>query len=123
MKTTISTLLTSILITLTASAAPTLFVETSITQLNAKGVKEVLAAPSVAVESGKLATIQVAKLEYSITPTLLGNGTVDLRAVLTERNGEKKDQLASLRMNVGVGKVAEIKVGQMAITTKTSLAK
>lgn len=123
MKNTICTLLTSILLTLTASAAPTLFVETSITQVNAKGVKEVLAAPSLAVESGKLATIQVGKLEYSITPTLLDNGTVDLRAVLTERNGEKKDQLAAPRINAGLGKVAEIKVGQIAITTKTSLAK
>ena len=123
MKNTICALLTSILITLTASAAPILLVATTITQQNAKGGKHVLAVPSIAVESGKLATIQVGKLEYTITPTLLDNGTVDLRAVITGHNGEKKDKLSSPRINIALGKVAEIEVGKVAITFKTSLVK
>ena len=123
MKTTISTLLASILITLSASASPALLVETTITEHHAKGGKDVLAAPSITVESGKQATIQVGKLEYAITPTLLDDGTVDLRAILTERDGKKADKLAAPRIKAKLGLVAEIQIGQLAFSTKTSLAK
>ena len=123
MNTTISTLLASILITLSASASPALLVETTITEHHAKGGKDVLAAPSITVESGKQATIQVGKLEYAITPTLLDDGTVDLRAILTERDGKKADKLAAHRIKAKLGLVAEIHIGQLAFSTKTSLAK
>jgi type II secretory pathway component GspD/PulD (secretin) len=123
MKTTINTLFATILITLTASASPALLVETTITEHHAKGGKDVLAAPSITVESGKQAIIQVGKLEYAVTPTLLDDGTVDLRAVLTERDGKNADRLAAPQIKSELGQVAEIQIGQLAFTTKTSLAK
>lgn len=101
MKTTINTLLATILITLTASASPALLVETTITEHHAKG----------------------GKLEYAVTPTLLDDGTVDLRAVLTERDGKNADRLAAPQIKSKLGQVAEIQIGQLAFTTKTSLAK
>ena len=123
MKTTINTLLATILITLTASASPALLVETTITEHHTKGGKDVLASPSITVESGKQAIIQVGKLEYAVTPTLLDDGTVDLRAVLTERDGKNADRLAAPQIKSKLGQVAEIQIGQLAFTTKTSLAK
>ena len=123
MKTTITTLLATIVITLTASASPALLVETTITEHHAKGGKDVLMAPRITVESGKQATIQVGKLEYAVTPTLLDDGTVDLRATVTERDGKKADKLAAPRIKAKLGQVAEIQIGQLALKTKTSLAK
>lgn len=123
MKTTLNTFLATILITLTASASPPLLVETTITEHHAKGGKDVLGAPRIIVESGKQAGIQVGKLEYTVTPTLLDDGTVDLRAILTERDGKKAHKLLAPHINAKLGEVAEIQVGQLAITTKTSLAK
>lgn len=123
MKTAITTLLATILIAFTASASPALLVETTISEHNTKGGKDVLVAPRVTVESGKQAIIQVGKLEYAVTPTLLDNGTVELRATLTERDGKKADQLAVPRITAKLDQVAEIQIGQLAFTTKTSLAK
>ena len=123
MKTAINTLLATIVITVTASASPALLVETTITKHHTKGGKDVLTTPHITVESGKQAIIQVGKLEYAVTPTLLDDGTVDLRAILTERNGKKADVLAAPRINAKLGQVAEMQTGQLAITTKTSLAK
>jgi hypothetical protein len=123
MKTTVTSLLATIAMAFTASASPSLLVETTITENHAKGGKDVLAAPSITVESGKQASIQVGKLEYAVTPTLLDNGTVDLRAVLTERDGEKVDRLAAPQIKAKLGKVAEIQIGDLTFTTKTSLAK
>jgi len=123
MKTTIITLLATIVITLTASASPALLVETTITEHHAKDGKDVLLAPSITVESGKQASIQVGKLEYAVTPTLLNDGTVDLRAILTKHDGKKADKLAAPRIKAQLGQVAEIQIGQLAFTTKTSLVK
>jgi type II secretory pathway component HofQ len=123
MKTAITTLLTAIAITLSASASPALLVETTITEQHPKGGKDVLAAPRITVESGKKATIRVGKLEYTVTPTLLDDGTIDLRAVLTEHNAKKADKLAEPRIIAKLGQIAEIQVGSFALATKTSLAK
>lgn len=122
MKTTITVLLVTIATSI-ASAPPTLLVQTTITEYHAEGVKDVMAAPTVAVESGKQAVIKVGRLEFAITPTLLNAGTVDLRAILTERDGEKANTLTAPRIHAELGKVAEIKVGQRVFATKTSLAK
>jgi len=63
-------------------------------------------------------------LEYAVTPTLLDNGTVDVRAVLTERNdGKKAEKLAAPRIKARLGEKAEIRVGNVAFQTTTSLAK
>ena len=123
MKTTIITLLATIVITLTASASPALLVETTITEHHANGGKDVLLAPSITVESGKQASMQVGKFDYAVTPNLLNDGTVDLRAILTKHNGMKTDMLATPSIKAQLGEVAEIQIDQLAFTTKTSLAK
>ncbi len=123
MRTAITTLLTAIAITFSASASPALLVETTITEQHPKGGKDVLAAPRITVESGKKATIRVGKLEYTITPTLFDDGTIELRAVITEHNGKTADKLAEPRINAKLGHTAEIQVGPFALATKTSLAK
>ena len=123
MKKTINTLLATIVITLTASAAPVLLVETTISEHHAKGGKDVLLAPRIIVESGKQASIQVDKLEYTIIPTLLDDGTVDLRAALTKQNGKQADKLAAPRIKAKLNQAATIQIGDLAFTVKTSLAK
>jgi hypothetical protein len=124
MNTTIHALFVALAISTVAGAAPNLVIETTITQTNAKGGKELLAAPRVTVESGKEAVIQIGKLEYALTPTLLDNGTVDVSAVLTERTeGKKAEKLAAPRIKVRLGEKTEIRVGNIAFETTTSLAK
>ncbi len=123
MKITFSVLSLIFIFNFTASALSALLVETTIAEINAKGEKSVLTAPRVIVESGKQAVIRVGSLEYAVTPTLLGDGTVDLRATLTKRDGKKADQIAAPRIIAKLGQTAEIKVGTLAFKAKTSLAK
>ena len=100
-----------------------LLVETTINEHHAKGGKDVLLAPRIIVESGKQASIQVDKLEYTIIPTLLDDGTVDLRAALTKQNGKQADKLAAPRIKAKLNQAATIQIGDLAFTVKTSLAK
>ena len=123
MKTTINTLLATIVITLTVSASSALLVETTITEHHAKGGKDVLLAPRMIVESGKQASIQVNKLEYTIIPTLLDDGTVDLRTTLTKQNGKQADKLAAPRIKAKLNQAVTIQIGELAFNVKTSLAK
>ncbi|MEI7807740.1 MAG: hypothetical protein WCJ07_04560 [Verrucomicrobiota bacterium] len=123
MKTTINTLLATIVITLTVSASSALLVETTITEHHAKGGKDVLLAPQITVESGKQASIQVNKLEYTIIPTLLDDGTVDLRTTLTKQNGKQADKLAAPRIKAKLNQAVTIQIGELAFNVKTSLAK
>ena len=62
MKTTVTSLLATIAMAFTASAAPTLLVETTITENHANGGPDVLKAPAISVESGKQATVKIGKL-------------------------------------------------------------
>lgn len=123
MKAAISSLLAASAITVAASAAPALLIKASIAEINAKGERKVLSKPNVIVESGKQATIKFGKLEYSLTPTLRDNGTVDIQTTMTERDGEKTTTLARPRMIVELGKEAEIASGQFVFTAQPSLAK
>jgi len=114
MKTTINTLLATVAITLNASASPALLAETTITGPGATGGKKVLAAPRILVESGKQGIVQVAteperSIEYAVTPILLADGIVEVRAIVTEHraNGGKK-VLAAPRILVESGKQAVI---------------
>ena len=118
-----SYLLSILFISAQAFAAPTnLFVETTITEHHEAGGPDVLKVPHIYTESGKQAVVQVGKLEYAVTPSLLDDGTIDLRAVLTERNGDKADVLAAPTIKTKIGQVAEIRIGDLAIETKTSVA-
>ncbi len=123
MKSAISTLLATIFISLSASAAPMLLIETSIAEPNAKGEKDILSKPCILVESGKQATINSGKLEYSLTPTLRDNGTVDIETVITERNGKETTTHAKPRMIVELGKSAVVTHGQLLFTVKPSIRK
>jgi Flp pilus assembly secretin CpaC len=123
MKTAIIALIATMVIAFTASASQALLVETTITQQHAKGGPDVLAVPSITVESGKQAAVKIGKLEYAVTPTLLDDGTVDICAILTQRDGEKSDKLAAPRIKAQLGEAAQIQIGQLTFATKTSLAK
>ena len=122
-KITITTLLATIAIPLAASASPTLILETTITERHATGGPDVMKVPQISTESGKQAVIKVGKFEYAVTPALHDDGTVDLRAVLTERNGDKADVLTAPTIKAIIGQAAEIKIGDLTFATTTSLAK
>jgi hypothetical protein len=117
MKTTINTLLAIIAMSLTASAAPALLVETTISDHQANGGKEVLTVPSVTVESGKEVTIQAGQFEFGVTPTLLDDGNVDISTTI------KADKPGVISMKGKLGNVAEIRIAQTTFTIKISLAK
>ena len=121
MKTTITTLLAAIAIPLAVSASPALILETTITEHHPCGGLDVLKVPKITTESGKQAVVIVGNLEYAVTPTLLDDGTVDLRAVITERNGDKPDVLTAPAIKARIGQVAQIKIGDITYATKTSL--
>jgi hypothetical protein len=123
MKTTITTLLAAIAIPLAVSASPALILETTITENHATGGPDVMKVPQISPESGKQAVVKVGKLEYAVTPTLLDDGTVDLRAVLTERHGDKADVLTAPAIKVKIGQVGEVKIGELTFATTTSLGK
>jgi len=123
MKTTITALLAAIAIPLAAFASPTLILETTITEHHATGGPDVMKAPQISTESGKQVVIKVGKFEYAVTPALLDDGTVELHAVLTERNGDKADVLTAPAIKAIVGQAAEIKIGDLTFATTTSLAK
>ncbi len=123
MKSAVITFLATIVATLSASALPALLLEASIAKQTAHGATEVLSQPNVIVESGKQATIRSGKLEYSLTPKLLDNGTVDIQAVITEYHGEKAVVLAKPRMIVEPGKEGSLTMEQRVFTIRASLAK
>jgi hypothetical protein len=123
MKTAIIALLSTIVAAVTASASQALLVQTTFIKHDDKGRPDVFLAPSITVESGKQAIIQVGKLEYAVTPTLLDDGTVDISAILTEREGKKSDKLAAPCIKTKLGEAAEIQIGEWTFATKTSLAK
>jgi hypothetical protein len=117
-------LLSILCISAQAYATPAkLLVETTITEHHETGGPDVLKVSPIYTESGKQAVVQLGKLEYAVTPALLDDGTIDLRAVLTERNGDKADVLTAPTIKTKIGQVAEIRIGDLAIETKTSVAK
>jgi len=122
MKPTLSTFLASVALTLTVSAAPLLRIETTISRAD----NSVLSRPMVFTPSGKEASITIgnegSEVTYTMTPTLLDNGTVDLQTTATQRNGEKITKLGEPRMVVKLGEVTKTKVGEFVLTVKTSLA-
>ena len=121
MKTTINILLAFIASSLTAFAAPNLLIETIITEQHAPAEPQIISRPTVLTTSGQEAIIQTGTLEYTVTATLLDNGNIDVRAALTDKH--KDEKLATTRIEIQLGKVAELQVGPFAFHTKTSLAK
>lgn len=123
MKATIAALVASIAVPFLASASPLLLLETTITEHHESGGPDVMKVPQISTESGKQAVIQVGTLEYAVTPVLLDDGTVDFRAVVTVRHGDESDVLAAPAIKAKIDQVAEIRIGDLTFTTRTSLAK
>ena len=121
MKTTINILLAIIATTLTASTEPNQVNETIITEQHDPAEPEIILRPTFLTTSGQEGIIQTGTLEYAVTATLLDNGNIDVRAVLTDKH--KDEKLATTRIEMQLGKVAQLQVGQFAFHTKTSLAK
>jgi len=123
MKSALSAILAGIAITLTAAASPSLRIEMTI----ATDGEHIVSRPTIVTQSGKEATIssgnQQSELTCALTPTLLDNGTVDIRAVITQRKGEKTDTLATPQLITQLGKLAKIQVGKLIFTAKPSLEK
>lgn len=121
MKTVIITFLASLALAVSATAAPMLRVETTIAPDGGQAVS----APSVVVESGKMASIEIGNQEsaltLAITPTLLDNGQADIKTVITQRKGKQTDTLAAPRLLVQLGKLAKIEIGKLVFTAKPTL--
>ena len=121
MKTSIfSTLLFTFLFALTAVAAPPLLIETTITGMHDK---DVLSVPSITVESGREALIQVNGIEYAITATLGERGLVGLRATLAQPDSKKTERLSLPQIDTKLGEAAEFAVGQLSFAITTTLVK
>jgi hypothetical protein len=128
MKATLASILASLAITLTAAASPALRIDMTI----ATGGDRIVSRPSFYVESGKRGVIssgeqdpsgeKLSELTCSVTPTLLKDRTVDLQMVFTQRQGKKINRHAP-RIVVQLGKLATLKVGDLVVTAKPTLAK
>lgn len=123
MKTFLGTLVASIVLAFSACGSQQLLLETTLSKHDAKGGCEVLGKPSVVVESGCEGCIEHGRYRYSLTPTLRADGTVDIRAVITRREGGEVRTIATPRMIVGMGKVAEVRMGELGFTAQPSLAR
>lgn len=123
MRTTIGTFIASIVIPLSASGAPQLLISTTISKHDAKGDTELLSKPSIIIESGNQGIIESGKREYIITPTLRDNGTVDIQTVITESRGKETATLSKPRMIVELGKIAQVRIGQLVFTAQPSISK
>lgn len=123
MKSALAFILASIAITLTAAASPSLRIEMTI----ATDGEHIVSRPTIVTQSGKQATIssgdQESELTCALIPTLLDNGSVDIRAVITQRKGKKTETLAAPRVITQLDKLAKIQVGKLVFTAKPSLAK
>lgn len=49
--------------------------------------RQVLRVPTITVENGKQAAMEIDGVEYMVTPTILDGGFVELRTTLAKRNG------------------------------------
>jgi hypothetical protein len=128
MKSTLTSILASLAITLTAAASPSLRIDMTI----ATRGDSIASRPSFYLESGKRGVIssgqidpngkKVSELTYAVTPTLLDNGTVDMQMVVTQRLGKNTDRHAP-RIVVQLGKLAKFRVGKLVVTAIPTLLK
>ena len=123
MKTLATSFLAFLVMTGNALAAPTFVIETKITVPNPRGGNDVV-TPRILVESGKPAIIEIGNLKYAMTPTAMNNGTVEVRAIITQRNPGNQNEtvIAQPRLIVPLGDFAEVKVGQHVLRLKPTLA-
>lgn len=122
MKTTLSTILASIALALTAAASPSVRIDMTVATSGGR----IMHRPVLVAQSGKQATISTGRQEsvftIALTPTLLDNGAVDIQTAITQREGKKVDRHAT-RIVVPLGKFAKFKVGELVVTATPTLAK
>lgn len=123
MKAAICFAFAAIAFTSTAFAAPTLLLEAKIIEHQADGGSVVLSAPHLTVTEGTQAIVGVGKVEYSITPKLLGDGNVLLQIVILKQNDRQGEPLAAPRIVSPLGKTATIRVGELEMSLNATLAK
>jgi hypothetical protein len=123
MKSLLNPIVAGMLLALPAVASQQLLLETTLSKHDAKGGSEVLGKPSVVVESGREGCIEQGPYRCSLTPTLRADGTVDIRVVITRRDGEEVRTVATPRMIVALDKLAEVRIGDFGFTAQPSLAK
>ena len=118
---------TLLAIALTAAASPSLRIDMTI----ATGGDRIVSKSSFYVKSGNRGVIssgedrsgqEASELTAAVMPTLLGDGTVDIQMLFTQRQGKKTNSHAS-RIVVQLGKLAKFKVGELLVTAKPTLAK
>jgi predicted protein tyrosine phosphatase len=74
---------TALALIFTAAISPMLCAQTTTTGQFTQADKGALIVPSITVESGKQASIQINGGQYSVTPTILDGGRVELRTSVT----------------------------------------
>lgn len=85
---------------------------------------EVIAAPRVAIVSGKTATIRSGALELSIHPTAMQDGTVVIASrITTDADTPKPVCVAQPKVVVAVGRTATVKVGDWEVSFTPVVAK
>jgi hypothetical protein len=129
MKTIIATLLSTTLLALTAWAEPRLVVETIVKDGGAGGEPKLIAHVHLLTKSGnevaaRVASLEVGSFEYSVTPTLGENGTVEIRELVTQRFGERKPHnVGPSKRTAALGETLEWSVGPLGFSTKVSVEK
>lgn len=129
MKTIIYTLLSTTLLAVTVCAEPRLAVETVVKDGGGGGKLKLIARVYLLTKSGKevavrVTSLEVGSFEYSVTPTLSENGTVEIRELVTQRFGKREPHnVGPAKRKVSLGETLEWFVGPLAFSTKVSLAK
>ena len=122
MKTIAITLLIATAFSLTAHATvPRPLVDMILLEHSAAGDKHLWDA-TVFTESGKQTTAKNGKFEYKLTPTVHDDGTVDVRVVLTERDGGDAHEIVNQRIKAKLGHTTEVRTDHFVFQTTTTVA-
>ena len=104
-----------------AQAAPSLRLDTTILH-----GERTLSRPTMLVSNGEKGSIvsgsRTNLLEYTVSPTLLNDGRVDIKAVVTYRNGKSTDELAT-HFIARQGKAVEVQQGALTYRVTPTLDK
>ena len=104
-------------------AAEQIRIETRIAGKEPDGELLPLAASGVVVEEGKEAVIRFGVFEYTMTPKLRRDGTVEIVTVITEKRKNESTVVAKPRTIVESGKSAEVGIGNIVVTLKPTRLK
>ncbi len=109
-------IIAAILLSGIAFADPMLRLETTLAAVNGRGEKEILSRPTVLVESGKEARVQMGERTYVLSPKWPGKGAVEIEVVVMEAVGGVETTLGKPRVVVAPGQVAEVRISGQSFT-------